>query len=210
MLTGTVSRPKVQAVVAPQLEGKRKRVGILGGTFNPPHLGHLIIADQVGTQLGLDKVLFMPDNIPPHVDHKSAINGHRRLKMVQLAIAGNSLFAPEDIELRRGGVSYTVDTIKMLKRQHPDTDYYFIIGGDMVQYLPKWHEPEQLIRMVHLVGVKRRGYTISTPYPVLWVDTPLIDISSTIIRKKIKNHESVHYLIPDSVEQYIREEGLYL
>ena len=207
--TKTITDTAVETVVTLELTEKKKRVGILGGTFNPPHMGHLMIAEQVGTQLGLDKVLFMPDNIPPHVDHKAAINGYRRLKMLQLAIADNSLFATEDIELRRGGISYTVDTIKELRRLHPDTDYYFIIGGDMVEYLPKWREPEQLMRMVQLVGVKRPGYEVTTPYPVLWVDTPMLDISSSIIRAKVKQGQSIRYLVPNAVEEYIREKGLY-
>ena len=114
----------------------RKRIGIMGGTFSPPHLGHLIVAQQVGEQLGLDKIYFMPDAEPPHIDEKESISAKHRERMVRLSISGNPLFDIETIELERGGKSYTIDTMKLLTAMHPDTDYYFIIGGDMVEYLP--------------------------------------------------------------------------
>ena len=137
---------------------ERKRVGIIGGTFNPPHLGHLIIAQQVGQQLALDKVYFMPDAEPPHIDEKPFIDGKHREEMVKRAIADNDLFALEDVELKRGGKSYTIDTMKELIEKNPDTDYYFIIGGDMVAYLPKWERIDELMTLVHFVGVVRPGY----------------------------------------------------
>nr|WP_235804611.1 nicotinate-nucleotide adenylyltransferase [Liquorilactobacillus capillatus] len=184
-------------------------MGILGGTFNPPHLGHLIIAEQVADQLGLEKVFFMPDDNPPHVDHKESIAAAEREKMVALSIAGNPLFRIEECELRRGGVSYTYDSIKYLQECHPDYEIYFIIGGDMVAYLPKWHKVEQLVKMVHFVGVARHGYPRQSPYPIMWIDIPLIEISSTLIRQKLRQHCSIKYLVPDAVEKYIKERGLY-
>ena len=122
----------------------RKRIGIMGGTFSPPHLGHLIVAQQVGEQLGLDKIYFMPDAEPPHIDEKESISAKHRERMVRLSISGNPLFDIETIELERGGKSYTIDTMKLLTAMHPDTDYYFIIGGDMVEYLPKWKDIDAL------------------------------------------------------------------
>ncbi|WP_461239472.1 nicotinate-nucleotide adenylyltransferase [Paucilactobacillus sp. N302-9] len=188
---------------------KKRRVGLYGGTFNPIHTSHLIVADQVGHALGLDQVLFLPDMIPPHVDAKEAIDAQTRVEMIQLAIADNALFGLELAEINRGGVSYTFDTISELKRLHPDTDYYFIIGGDMVAYLPTWHRIDELAQMVTFVGIRRRGFSDESNYPVIWVDAPLIDISSTDIRNRIKTGQSINYLVPKAVEQYIKEHHLY-
>lgn len=188
----------------------RKRIGIIGGTFNPPHLGHLIMAQQVGEQLGLDKVYFMPDAEPPHVDEKASIPAKHREMMVRQSIMGNPLFDIETIELERGGKSFTIDTMKLLVAMHPDTDYYFIIGGDMVAYLPKWERIEELVQLVQFVGVARHGYAKESLYPIIWVDAPLVDISSTEIRKMIKTGRSIQYLVPDDVKEYISKEGLYL
>lgn len=188
---------------------KRKRVGILGGTFNPIHNGHLIIADQVCSQLGLDQVYFMPDANPPHVDQKLAIDSRNRVAMVNAAIYGNPKFAIEMTEIFRGGVSYSYDTMLELTRRHPENQYYFIIGGDMVSYLPKWHRIDDLVKLVSFVGVKRDGYTPASKYPIIWVDVPYIDISSTLIRSKIRQHQSIRYLVPDAVLKYIKEHHLY-
>lgn len=204
-----VVTPDVQVFSKVEFDLPQKRVGILGGTFNPPHLGHLMIADQVQNQLGLDKVMFMPDNIPPHVDHKDAIDPQHRLKMLHLSIDDNPNFEVEDYEIKRGGVSYTVDTMKALTQLHPENQYYFIIGGDMVDYLPKWHAIDELVKLVQFVGVGRPGYHKESHYPIMWVDVPETQISSTLIRQKVKNNCSIRYLVPDAVEQYIKEENLY-
>jgi len=191
------------------LPEERIRVGIIGGTFNPPHIGHLVIADQVCQQLGLDKVYFMPDANPPHIDKKEAIAAEHRVAMVEKAIEGNPLFGLESCEIQRGGISYTFDTMLELTKAHPEIDYYFIIGGDMVDYLPKWYRIDELIQMVQFVAVKRPNYADSSPYPLIWVDVPAMEISSTGLRKKIKNGCSVQYLIPDKTLAYIKEKELY-
>lgn len=201
-----LTAPKTKTV---QTQIIKKRIGLLGGTFNPPHIGHLIIAEQVKSQLCLDQVLFMPDNLPPHVDHKTAIAAKQRLEMVRLSIVGNSGFGIEDIELQRGGISYSYDTICQLKKMHPENEYYFIIGGDMVAYLPKWHRIEELIKLVNFVGVSRPGYLKESLYPILWVDIPRLEISSSEIRKKVAMGCSIKYLVTSQVEEYIQKEGLY-
>lgn len=188
----------------------KKQVGILGGNFNPVHYAHLLMADQVGQSLGLDKVYLMPEYLPPHVDEKKTIAAEHRLKMLELAIEDNPLLAVETIELERKGKSYTYDTMKLLKDRNPDTDYYFIIGGDMVEYLPKWYRIDELVDLIQFVGIKRSGYPIETPYPIIWIDVPLVDFSSTVIRKKIQQQCSVRYFLPENVLNYIKEEGLYL
>ncbi|GKS80944.1 putative nicotinate-nucleotide adenylyltransferase [Ligilactobacillus pabuli] len=209
MQTSTVDVPKIQVMSELMFGAPKKRVGLMGGTFNPVHNGHLIVADQVASQLGLDQVVFLPDNLPPHVDKKEAIAAKDRVKMVRMAIAGNEKFTLDTLEVDRGGVSYTYDTIKELKARHPDVDYYFIIGGDMVEYLPKWNRIDELVKMVKFVGVKRTGAKMNSKYPILWVDVPTIDISSTLIRNKIKQGCSIRYLVPDAVAEYLKEEGLY-
>ena len=188
----------------------RKQVGILGGTFNPVHLAHLITADQVGRSLGLEKVYLMPSNQPPHVDEKKTLPAHHRVAMLELAVEDNPLLAVETIELEREGKSYTYETIKLLKERHPDTDYFFIIGGDMVEYLPKWYKIDELMELVNFVAVKRPGYIQESPYPIIWIDTPLLEISSTNLRKKIAQGCSVNYFLPANVIHYIQEKGLYL
>ncbi|MBZ3776644.1 nicotinate-nucleotide adenylyltransferase [Lentilactobacillus otakiensis] len=188
---------------------KGKRIGILGGTFNPIHNGHLIIAEQVLDQLGLDKVYFMPDANPPHVDKKFAIDAKDRVAMINCAIRDNPKFAIEMTEIMRGGVSYSYDTMKQLTQQHPENQYYFIIGGDMVNYLPEWYRIDDLVKLVSFVGVKRDGYTPASKYPVIWVDVPFIDISSSLIRSKMRQHQSIKYLVPSAVEHYIKENHLY-
>ena len=201
---------EVEPLIQVQTTQPRKQVGILGGNFNPVHNQHLLIADQVGTALNLEKVYLMPEYLPPHVDEKDTIEAEHRLNMLKLAIADNPLFDIEQAELQRKGKSYTYDTMKALIAQNPDTDYYFIIGGDMVEYLPKWYKIDELVEMVQFVGVKRPGYTIDTPYPIIWLDTPMMDLSSSLIRKKIAQGCSIRYLVPEAVRNYILEKGLYL
>ncbi|PJE48731.1 nicotinate-nucleotide adenylyltransferase [Pediococcus damnosus] len=211
MLTTTKVNQQTKTEVETELVSDipHKRIGLLGGTFNPPHLAHLIIAEQVCTQLGLDRVDFMPDFQPPHVDTKQAIKAEHRVAMVKRAVIGNPNFGVELAEIKRGGKSYSYDTIVTLKKEHPENQYYFIIGADMVAYLPKWYRIAELAKLVQFVGVKRPGVKVHSAYPILWVDTPEIDVSSTLIRQKIAKHHSIRYLIPDSVCEYIEENKLY-
>lgn len=188
----------------------RKQIGILGGNFNPVHNAHLLMADQVRQQLGLDEVLLMPEYQPPHVDKKETIDEKHRLKMLELALEGTEGLGIETIELERKGISYTYDTMKLLIEKNPDVDYYFIIGADMVDYLPKWHRIEELIQMVQFVGVQRPKYKAGTSYPVIWVDMPLMDISSSMIRQRVAIGCKPNFLLPKPVLDYIEKEGLYL
>ncbi|UQS84372.1 nicotinate-nucleotide adenylyltransferase [Bombilactobacillus thymidiniphilus] len=186
-----------------------QHVGILGGTFNPPHIGHLMMADQVMSQLGLDKIIFLPDANPPHVDHKEAVPVLHRVEMVRRAIINHTNFDLGLMEVERGGISYTYDTVQQLVTEHPENKYYFIIGGDMVAYLPKWHRIDELVQLVQFVGVKRPNISQTSPYPIIWVNMPEVDISSTWIRKTLQNNGSVRYYVPDLVLQYIAEKRLY-
>ena len=192
-----------------KVTSNRKQIGLLGGNFNPVHNAHLTIADQVRQQLGLDEVLLMPEYQPPHVDKKTTISEKHRLRMLELAVRDIEGLGIETIELERKGISYTYDTMKLLTEKNPDVDYYFIIGADMVAYLPKWHRISELFQMVQFFGVQRPKYKAGTSYPVIWVDVPLLDISSSLIRRQLEEGKKPNFLLPQAVLDYIEKEGLY-
>ena len=192
-----------------KVTSNRNQIGLLGGNFNPVHNAHLTIADQVRQQLGLDEVLLMPEYQPPHVDKKTTISEKHRLRILELAVRDIEGLGIETIELERKGISYTYDTMKLLTEKNPAVDYYFIIGADMVAYLPKWHRISELIQMVQFVGVQRPKYKAGTSYPVIWVDVPLLDISSSLIRRQLEEGKKPNFLLPQAVLDYIEKEGLY-
>ncbi|GAA0482939.1 nicotinate-nucleotide adenylyltransferase [Salinibacillus aidingensis] len=185
-----------------------RRIGLFGGTFDPPHIGHLIIAEEIYEQLQLDEIWFIPTYVPPHKDTKTTDSNHRK-NMVERSIRGNPHFRLETIELERAGISYTLDTIKALKEDYPDDDFYFIIGGDMVEYLPHWHKIDELVSLVQFVGVERQGYPLSSPYPIKFVNVPIVEISSSRLRERLEAGRPVYYWMKEDVLDYIREKGLY-
>jgi len=186
-----------------------KKIGILGGTFNPPHIGHLIIANEVLDALELDEIRFMPNYVPPHKEQTEEVTAYDRLAMLERALYDHPSFIIEGVEIDRKGTSYTFDTMKLLTEQEPDASFYFIIGADMIEYLPKWHRIDELLQLVHFVGVKRPNYSEETEYPIIMVDVPQMFISSSVIRRKLRTGKTVKYLIPDSVVNYIKGNGLY-
>lgn len=186
-----------------------KKVGILGGTYNPPHIGHLIIANEVKHALELDEVRLMPTAMPPHKTADEAVTKEQRLEMVRLATQGVDGLTVSSYEVDRGGVSYTFDTMKSLLEEERDVEFYFIIGGDMIDQLDTWHRVDELMTLIKFVGVNRPGWRSDTDYPVELIRIPEIDLSSTLIRKRFQENGSVNFLIPSSVEAFIREEGLY-
>ncbi|WP_055107334.1 nicotinate-nucleotide adenylyltransferase [Paenibacillus ihumii] len=192
-----------------------KKVGIMGGAFDPIHLGHLLAAERAREQFKLEEIWFMPSHTPPH-KHRSGVSGEQRLAMVVEAIGSNPAFKPLDIELRRGGVSYTVDTIKELRKQYPDLELYFIIGADMVNYLPKWEGIDELTEMLTFIGLQRPGSFLELdalpPFiqdAVHLAEMPLVDISSSMIRSRLAAGQSIRYMVPDSVYDYMTRSGLY-
>ncbi|MCM3702186.1 nicotinate-nucleotide adenylyltransferase [Paenibacillus macerans] len=192
-----------------------KKVGIMGGAFDPIHLGHLLAAESAREQHYLEEVWFMPSHIPPH-KHRSGVSGKQRLEMVEAGIQSHPAFKPLDIELKRGGVSYTVDTIREIRGQHPELDLYFIIGADMVNYLPKWEGIEDLTGMITFIGLQRPGSFLELdalpPFiqeAVRLAEMPLVDISSSLIRSRLAQGRSVRYMVPDSVHDYMTRSGLY-
>jgi nicotinate-nucleotide adenylyltransferase len=151
----------------------------------------------------------MPNHEPPHKKKPDSVKDEERLQMLELAITGNTKFSIQPIELKRTGPSYTVDTMKILNENYPEYQFYFIIGADMIEYLPKWHDIDILVNLVQFVGVERPSYNHQTDYPVIYIDVPSIDVSSSMIRDRVKSGKSVRYLLPDPVIDYIEEKQLY-
>lgn len=192
-----------------------KRVGIMGGAFDPIHIGHLLAAEAAREQHRLEEVWFMPSHIPPH-KQQAGVSGQQRLEMVEAAIRDHPAFKAIDIELQRGGVSYTIDTVKELSKTFPRVEFYFIIGADMVNYLPNWENIEELTSMLQFIGLQRPGSFMELdtlpPYiqnAVTLADMPLIDISSSLIRRRITEGLSVRYMVPEAVFEYMIRSGLY-
>lgn len=183
-------------------------IGIVGGTFDPIHNGHLWIANEVRERLNLDYIWFIPNKIPPHKE-KKVTSGEHRVQMIRLAISDNEYFEFDTLELDREGRSYTFDTITLLKEMYPEHSFYFIIGGDMVEYLPKWYHIDELVHLVQFVGVTRNGYQLETPYPVITLELPMFEISSSMIRERIQDNQTIMYLVPERVREYIKEQKLY-
>lgn len=186
-----------------------KRIGLLGGTFNPPHNGHLMMANEVLHALNLDEVRFMPNALPPHKFARHDASNMERLEMVKRAISPYPHFSVESYEVEKGGVSYSYETLSALCIREPNVKFYFIIGGDMIDSLHSWYRIDELVKLVQFVGVKRPGTEANSVYPILMVEVPQIDLSSTLIRERLATRGTVTFLLPEAVEAYIREEGLY-
>lgn len=184
------------------------KIGILGGTFNPPHLGHLIIANEVKEKLSLAKVFFIPTNIPPH-KQAYKISVKHRLKMIKLAVSGNKSFKVLDIEIKRLGVSYTIDTIEELKRKYPKDDFYLIVGSDLANEFNTWKDFPKLKKQISIVVAWRKLYPVKYKDGFKVVKVTNLDLSSSQIRELIKKRLSVKYLIPDKVREYINKYKLY-
>ncbi|MCX5706063.1 MAG: nicotinate-nucleotide adenylyltransferase [Candidatus Omnitrophica bacterium] len=186
------------------------KIGILGGTFNPVHIGHLILAEEAREKLGLEKIIFMPAYLPPHKDNADIAAAGERLKMVKLAIKGNKYFFVSDIEIKRNGRSYTIDTIKEFKKAHPKDELYFIIGSDLLKYLDDWKDLREIITMVKFVAATRPGYPLENiPAYIKTLAIRAVDVSGFQVRECVKNNKSFRYLVPESVFNYINKKGLY-
>ncbi|MGB2960524.1 MAG: nicotinate-nucleotide adenylyltransferase [Bacteroidota bacterium] len=188
------------------------KLGIFGGTFDPPHMGHLIVAEHVREELGLDRVVFVPCSTPPHKQENEITAGHHRMEMVRLAIAGNPAFDDSDMELVRGGVSYTVETLLEFSKQHPDWELFFLVGMDNIGDFYTWLKPERILELSVIVVVKRPGYEfpgeLAIPDAVV-CEVPDIEIGSRVIRERVREGRSIRHLVPDSVLDFIVDEKLY-
>jgi len=197
------------------------KIGVLGGTFDPVHIGHLIVADEVIARLGLAEVLFVPAGKPWLKENTRVLPARHRLQMVRLAIVGKPHLRLSNLEIVRAGPTYTVDTIKELKRNLDiGTKLFFILGWDNLIDLPRWHQPGRLISMCRLVAVPRVGCPVpdldsldgvipGLSKRVIMLDKPEIDISASVIRERVRKGLSISRLVPEAVEKYIKEQGLY-
>lgn len=188
-----------------------KKIGLLGGTFDPPHFGHLLIAEQAREVCCLDEVWFMPTKIPPHKIGSNLCSDAQRIEMVKKAINSNPFFKLSLVEFERQGPSYTIETVKLLLEKHADVDFHFIIGGDMVNFLPKWKKIDELLNLITFIGMQRPGHRFKQliSEKIVMVEAPQLDISSSEIRDRLRNNKSVRYLLPEAVIDYIVEEGIY-
>jgi nicotinate-nucleotide adenylyltransferase len=185
------------------------RLGIFGGTFDPPHMGHLVVAQEVHFRLRLDRVLWVPAGIPPHKRDQPITPGTVRLELVRAAIAGDDRFEASDLEVRRGGVSYTVDTLRELRQARPEDELFLIVGADQLTELDSWREPDEIRRLATLVGFGREGEDPDEVAGVKVVSVPRMDVSSTEVRRRVGAGEPVRYLVRRGVSAVIEREGLY-
>jgi len=190
------------------------RLGILGGTFNPIHIAHLLVAEQVAEARRLDKVLFIPACIPPHKDSPDVAPAEDRYRMTELATESNPRFEVSSIELDRSGRSFTKDTLRELRQSYSGAELFYIVGSDAVAELSTWREPELVLRLAYFLVAMRPGHDLTRLEDrfrdsVEVVHVSGLDISSTEIRERVRKGLSIKYLVPEKVEQYIAQRGLY-
>jgi nicotinate-nucleotide adenylyltransferase len=185
------------------------RIGVFGGTFDPPHIGHLVVAQEVHHQLGLDLVLWVPAAVPPHKRDQHITPAPVRLEMVAAAIADDDRFQLCDLEVRREGPSYTVDTLRELRETHPGDELFLILGADQLGELATWREPDEVRRLAALVGFARAGDPAPEVEGAVVVEVPRIDVSSTEVRRRTAAGQPITHLVPPGAEAVIRREPLY-
>ncbi len=199
----------------------RKKTGILGGTFNPVHMVHMILAENAYRDFSLDEIILLPSGSPPHKAGRNIAPAADRLNMLKIAARDIPYFRVSDLEIRRQGYSYTADTLDKLRVDQPDTDFYFIMGGDSLFQLESWHEPERVMRDCTILAavrnnVKADAFIARASYlrekygaHIRLMDLPDIELSSSEIRDRCGRGRSVRFMVPAGVEDYIREKGLY-
>ena len=198
-----------------------KKIGIMGGTFNPIHIGHLIIAERAREQFNLEEVLFMPCGMPYMKDTSELLPSDIRAEMVSLAIKDNPFFTLSTIEIEKGGSTYTYETLEQLRAENPDTEYYFILGADSLWTISDWKEPERIFANCHILAavrddksaqdMKKRINFLKNKFDarISLLKTGLIEISSSVVRNLVKENLSIRYMVPGTVYNYIVENKLY-
>lgn len=197
----------------------RRRIGILGGTFDPPHIGHLILAEYARVMLDFERLLFVPAADPPHKRDENKVAIQHRLAMLERAIADNDHFHISRVDIDRPGPHYSVDTVRLIAESYPDAELYFVMGGDSLRDLPTWYHPAEFIQLCKLAVMRRPDETVQPDMHehilpglaqrVVMIDAPLVGISSTMIADRIGQRLSARYLVPDPVLAYILECRLY-
>ncbi|KPL04047.1 MAG: hypothetical protein AMJ73_04740 [candidate division Zixibacteria bacterium SM1_73] len=191
-----------------------KKLGVLGGTFDPIHMGHLVLAEQAREQFQLEQIIFIPSASPPHKTEQELSLAIHRFEMTKLALEGNRYFSVSDIELKRKGLSYTIETLRELKGLYKDSEIYFLTGSDVLEEITTWKDPEEIYKLARIVIAVRPGFDKFDPEnhfakKSVIVRITGVDISSTQIREKVRNGESIKYLVPSKVEEYIKKKNLY-
>jgi nicotinate-nucleotide adenylyltransferase len=195
------------------------RIGILGGTFNPPHLGHLVCAQEAYLQLELDRVILIPARIPPHKPVEDEPGPEHRLELCRCAALGDERLTVSELEIARPGPSFTVDTLEQLNSETPSSELVLIVGGDVAAGLPQWRDPERVLSLATLAVAKRRGTARARVEQALvavrggeraeFFPMPRIGVSSTMIRRRVRLGQPITYFVPDAVAAYIDSHGLY-
>ncbi|MCH4183948.1 MAG: nicotinate-nucleotide adenylyltransferase [Eggerthellaceae bacterium] len=199
---------------------RRFRLGIMGGTFDPIHFGHLICAEQVRNECALDAVIFIPAGNPSFKQNQRIAPATDRLAMCKCAVANNSAFDVSPIEIQRSGITYSVDTLNAFRAWYPpNVDFYFIVGADAFASIEQWYRSSEIAHLAHIIAATRPGCAIDdvacqslvsrSDFDVNYVPIPEIAISSSMIRHRCEQHQSIRYLVPDSVASYIDEHHLY-
>ncbi len=187
-----------------------RRIGILGGTFNPVHMGHLTMANMVLEKFVLDKVIFVPSYLPPHKSGRNVITAQDRLKMVGLAIRDNRHLEISAFEIKKGGKSYTIDTIEHFRQRYPEARLFFIIGSDHIFRLHRWKRIDAIQKIASFIAVYRPGFkAVRSSIPVQRVMLPGVDISSSDIRHRLATGKTIEHLVPKNVFRYMKRHKLY-
>jgi nicotinate-nucleotide adenylyltransferase len=192
---------------------ERRRIGIMGGTFDPVHHGHLVAASEVASRFDLDEVVFVPTGEPWQKTERAVSAAEDRYLMTVIATASNPRFTVSRVDVERKGPTYTIDTLNELHDAYPDAQLFFITGADALEHILSWHNVEELFEYAHFIGVTRPGYRLTGEHlprgSVTLVEVPAMAISSTGCRDRVASGEPVWYLVPDGVVQYITKRGLY-
>lgn len=201
---------------------EKRKIGLMGGTFDPIHYGHLLIAENAYEQFRLDEVIFMPTGTSPHKDSGKILDANERMELIRLAIQDNPHFSCSDYEITKEGICYTYLTLRDFQKQFQDADLYFIMGADSLAYFDSWRCPDEISRLSTILAAVRDGLDLDQLLPIRdsleqkyntrigFINTPNFSVSSHMIRQRLAKQQTVRYLIPDAVEAYLKQHAIYV